>query len=111
MSATVTWSLEGSPPCSWESLLEESSTSLKNLIPILSHWSDHLSCSNQCVSLLSSPSCSSWGVAFFLSCWSMSHYLLVVQVAETVSQRFTHAIKIMIFKEPSFLASLMRFRN
>ena len=70
-SVTVTWSLEGSPPCSWESLLEEGSTSLKNLIPLLSHVSDHLSCSNQCAGLLSAPSCSSWGVAF-LSCWIMN---------------------------------------
>ena len=47
MSATVTWLLQGSPPCAWESLLGEGSTSLKNLISLPSHWSDHLSCSSQ----------------------------------------------------------------
>ena len=73
MSATVTWSLEGSPPCSWEPLLGEGSISLKNLIPLLSHWSDHLSCSNQCAGLLSSPLCSFfWDEVFFLSGWSMN---------------------------------------
>ena len=68
MSASVTWSLEVSPPCSWESLLGEGSISLKDLIPLLSHWS----CNNQCTGLQSSPSCSSWDVAFFSSCWSMN---------------------------------------
>ena len=59
-SATVTWTLEGSPPCSWESLLGEDSTSLKTLIPLLSCWSDHLSCSSQFVGLISSPLSPSW---------------------------------------------------
>ena len=72
MSATVTWSYEGSPPCSWKSLLGEGSISLKDLIPLLSHWSDHQSCNNPCVDLQSSPSCSSGGVAFFFSWWSMN---------------------------------------
>ena len=71
-SATVTWLLEHSPPCSWESPLGEGSISLKNLILLLSHWSNHLSCSNQCVGPLSSSSCSLWGVAFLSSCWSMN---------------------------------------
>ena len=77
MSATITWSHEGSHPCSWESLLRGGSTSLKNLIPSLSCWSDHLSCSYQCVGLLSSPSCSSWDVAFFLSSWSMTLIFMI----------------------------------
>ena len=64
MSATVTWSFQGSPPCSWESLLGQGSISLKDLIPLPSHWSDHQSCNNLCVDLQSSPSCSSWDVAF-----------------------------------------------
>ena len=87
MSATVTWSLEGSPPCSWESLLGEDSISLKDLIPLLNHWSDHLSCSSQSAGLLYSPSCSSWDVAFFLSCWSMSliHALKISGMAMTVT--------------------------
>ena len=37
MSATVTWSFEGSPPCSWESILGESSISLNNPSALLSH--------------------------------------------------------------------------
>ena len=77
MSATVTWSLEGSPPCSWESLLGEGSTSLKNVIPLVSHWSDHLCSSNQCVGHLSSPSHSYWDVALFLSCWSMNLFCVI----------------------------------
>ena len=72
MSATVTWSFEGSPPCSWEPLLGEVSISLKDLSPPLSHWSDHLNCNTQCVDLQSSPSCSSWDVVFFSSCWIMN---------------------------------------
>ena len=72
MSATVTWFIEGSPPCSWESLLGEDSISLKDLSPLLSHWSDHQSCNNHCVDHQSSPLCSSWDVVFFLSCWSMN---------------------------------------
>ena len=72
MSATVTWSLKGSPSCSWASLLGEGSTSLKTPIPLPSLWIDHLSCSSQFAGLLSSPSCSSWDVAFLLSCLSMS---------------------------------------
>ena len=72
MSATLTWSLEGSPSCSWESLLEEGSISFKDLSPLLSCWSDHWSCNNQWVDLQSSPSCSSWDVVFFLSCWNMN---------------------------------------
>ena len=72
MSSTVTWSLEGTPPCSWESLLGEGLTSVKNLIPLTIHWIDHMNRSSLFVGLLSSPSCSSWGVAFFLSCWSMN---------------------------------------
>ena len=71
MSVTITWLLEGSPPCSWESLLGEGPTSLKTLIPLLNHWRDHLTCSSQFVGLLSSPSCPLSSVAFFLSCWSM----------------------------------------
>ena len=51
MSATVTWSFKVSPPCSWESLLGEGSISLKDLIPLLNHWSDHQSCNNQCVGI------------------------------------------------------------
>ena len=39
ISATVTWLFEGSPPCSWESLLGDGSISLKHLIPLPSHWS------------------------------------------------------------------------
>ena len=72
MSATVNWSLEGSPPCSLESLLAEGSISLKNLIPRPSCWRDHMSCNNQFAGLLSSPSCSSWAVAFFMSCLIMN---------------------------------------
>ena len=71
MSATVTWSFEGSPPCSWESPLGEGSISLKDLSPLLTHWSDHWSCNNQCVDLQSSPSCSSRDVVFSF-CWSMN---------------------------------------
>ena len=69
MSATVTWSSKGSPPCLWESLLGEGSISLNDLCPLLSHWSDHWGCNNQWVDLPSSPSCSSWDVVFLLSCW------------------------------------------
>ena len=72
MSATVTWLFEGSPPCSWEALLGEGSISLKDLIPLPSHWSDHQSCNNQYASLQSSHPCFSWGVAFFSSCWNMN---------------------------------------
>ena len=72
MSATVTWLFEGSPPCSWESLLGEGSISLKDLIPLLSHRSDHRSYNNQCAGLPSSPSCSFWDVVFFSSCWTMN---------------------------------------
>ena len=71
MSVMVTWSLEGSPPCSWKSLLGECSIGLKDLIPFLSHWSDHWSCSNLYVSLQSSPSWSSWDVASISSYCSM----------------------------------------
>ena len=90
MNATVTWLLEGNTPCSWESLLEEGSTSLKILIHLLSHWSDHLSCSNQCAGVLSSPSCSSWGVAFFLSCWNINlicviHVLKICRIVKSVT--------------------------
>ena len=89
MSATVTWSLEGSPPCSWESLLGEGSISLKSLIPLLSHWSDHLSYSNQCVGLLSSPLCS-WDVVFFSSCWRLNlicviHALKISRIVVSVT--------------------------
>ena len=72
MSATVTWSFEGSPLCSWESLLGEGSISLKDLSPLLSYWSDHQNCSNQCVDLQSSLSCSSWEMVYFLSCWNLN---------------------------------------
>ena len=68
MSATVTCLFGGSPPCSWKSLLVEGLVSLKDWIPLLSHWSDHHSCNNQWVDLQSSPSCSSWDVVFLLSC-------------------------------------------
>ena len=77
MSATVTWSLKGSPPCSWESLLGEGSISLKDMIPLLNHWSDYQSCSNQCMGFLCSPSCSSWDVAFFSSYWRMNLICLI----------------------------------
>ena len=62
MSATLTWSVEGSPFCSWESLLGEDSISLKDLIPLLSHWSEHQSCKN--------PVCGSsiFTFMFFLGC-------------------------------------------
>ena len=66
MSATIAWLFEGSPPCSWKSLLGEGSISLMNLIPLPSHWSDHQSYNNPCVDLQSSPSCSSWDVVFCL---------------------------------------------
>ena len=69
MSATVTWSFEGSPLCSWESLLGQGSVSLNDLHPLLSHWSDHQSYNNQWVDLQSSPSCSSWDLVSSLSCW------------------------------------------
>ena len=64
MSATVTCLFEGSPPCSWKSLLGEGSVSLNEL----SHWSDHQSCNNQWVDLQFSP-CSSWGMFLTLFCW------------------------------------------
>ena len=90
MSATVTWSLEGSILCSLESLLGEGSTSFKTLIPLLSQWSDHRSCSSQFVGLLSSPSCPSWSVTFSLSCWSMnlicvSHTLKISRMVMSVT--------------------------
>ena len=66
MSTTVTWSCGGSPPCSCKSLLGEGSISLKNLSALLSHWSDHQSCSSQCVDCQSSLSCFSWDVIFFV---------------------------------------------
>ena len=72
MSATITWSFEGSSPCSWKSLLGEGSISLKDLSLLLNQWSDHWSCYNQCVDLQSSPSCSSLDVVFFVSCWNMN---------------------------------------
>ena len=68
----LTWSFDGSPPCSWESLLEEGSISLKDLSPSQSHWSDPQSCNNQCVDLQSSSSCSFWDVVFFSSCWNLN---------------------------------------
>ena len=52
IGVTVTWSLKGSPHCSWESLLGDISTSLKFLILLLSHRSNHLSCSSQFAGLL-----------------------------------------------------------
>ena len=55
MSATVTWSCIGIPPCSWESLLGEGSVSLNDQIPLLSHWSDHQSCNSLCVDAQFSP--------------------------------------------------------
>ena len=90
MSATVTWLLEGNPPCSWELLLGKGSISLKDLIAPVSHWSHHLSCSNQCAVLLSSPSCSSWDMAFWSSCWSMnlicmSHVLKIGRMVVSVT--------------------------
>ena len=69
MSATVTCLFGGSPPCSWRSLPEEASVSLKDQIPLLSHQSDHWSCSSPCVDLLFSPSCSSCDMVFTLFCW------------------------------------------
>ena len=82
MSATVT--------CSLKSLLGEGSISLKDLIPFLSHCSDLQSCSNQCVSCLSSPSCSSWDMVFFSSCWVMNlicviHALKIVRMVMRVT--------------------------
>ena len=68
MSATITWSLEGIFPCSLESLLGEGFITLKDLILLLSHWSDHQSCNNWCAGLQSSLSHSSEDEAF-LSCW------------------------------------------
>ena len=65
MCATVTWSCVGSPPCSWESLLGEGSISLKDLSPLLGHWS----CNNQCGDCQSSLSCPSLDVILFSSCW------------------------------------------
>ena len=59
MSATVTWSYVGSPPCSWESLLGEVPVSLNDWISLLNHWSDHLSYNSPCVDPQFSPSCSS----------------------------------------------------
>ena len=90
MSATITWSPEGSPSCSWESPLGEGSISLMDLIPLSSHLSDHLSCNNQCVGLLSSPLCFFLGVAFFVSCWSvnlisMIHALKISRVVVSVT--------------------------
>ena len=72
MSAIVTWSFEGSPPCSWQSLLGESPIGLKDHIPIPGHWNDHQSCNNPCVDLQCSPSCSSWDVTFLSSCQSIN---------------------------------------
>ena len=76
MSATVTWSCVGSPPCSWESLLGEGSVSLNDWIPILNQWSGHWSCNSLCVDLQSSPSCSSWGVGLFVICWSVNLFYI-----------------------------------
>ena len=47
MSAIVMFQFEDGPPCSWESLLGEGSTSLKTLIPLLQQWNYHLNCRNQ----------------------------------------------------------------
>ena len=78
MSATVTWLFEGSPPCSWKSLHEEGSVSLRDWIPLPSHWS----CNSPCVDPLSSPSCSSWDVVFTLSCWIVN-LIDVIHVLKT----------------------------
>ena len=50
-STTVTWLHVGSPSCSWVSLLEEGSVSLKHWIPLLSHWNAHQNCNSPCVDL------------------------------------------------------------
>ena len=90
MSATVTWSIGGSLPCSWQSLLGEGFISLKDLSPLPSHWSDHQTYNNQCVDLQSSPSCSSWDVVFFLPCWIVNliytnHALKICRMAVNVT--------------------------
>ena len=86
MSATVTWSFEGSPPCSWESLLGEGSISLKHQSPLLNYWNDCRSYNNQCVDSQSSPSCPSWDVVFFSSCWNMNQigYIHVSKICRIV---------------------------
>ena len=71
MSAIVTCLFEGSPPCSWGSLLGEGSTSLKTLIPLLSQWNDHLNCINLMVVLLSGPLYSSLDGTFSFSSRNM----------------------------------------
>ena len=90
MSATVTWSCVGSPPCSWESLLGEGSISLNDLSPLLSHWSDHWSCNNQCEDHQSLLSCSSWDMILFSSCRimnliSMIHGLKICKMVMNVT--------------------------
>ena len=72
MSDPVMWSFEGSSSSSWESLLGEGSTNLKDLSHLPGHWGDHQSCNKQCVDLQSSPFCSSWDVVFFSSCCSIN---------------------------------------
>ena len=71
MSAIFTCLLEDSPPCSWGSLLEEGSTSLKTLILLLSQQNCHPNCSNLMEVLLSGPSYSFQGGIFGFSHWSM----------------------------------------
>ena len=71
MSAIVTCLFEGSPPCSWGSLLGEGSTNLKTLILLLSQWNHHLNCSIPTVGLLSGPSYSSLGGTFSFPGWNV----------------------------------------
>ena len=90
MSATVAWSFEVSPPCSLESLLGQSSISLNDLSPLLSHWSDHWNCNNQWLALQSSPLCSSWDVVFLFSCWIVNliyvvHALRICRIVMNVT--------------------------
>ena len=72
MSATVTGSCVVSPPCSWESLLGDSSFSLKDQSLFLCHWNGYQNCNNSCVDLLLSLWCSSCDVVCFMICWSVS---------------------------------------
>ena len=71
MGAIVTGLFEGSPPCSWGSLLGEGSISLKTTILLLSQWNDNMNCSNLMVALLSGPLDSSLDGIFGFPGWSM----------------------------------------
>ena len=55
-----------------KSLLGESSFSLNDLTPLLSHWIVHQSCNSPCVDLLFSLLGSSWGVVCLMSCWNVN---------------------------------------